>query len=302
MAPKKTSDGTILHLLNEAKKAIGGIKKDKTNTAYNYVYRGIDDALNKCGPVLADFGIVSVPRFTILSAVEKVVSAGPSKERVEVFVRVQLELQFYAPDGSHLPEPIVTLGEGIDYGSDKATSKAMSTAFKYALFLGLMLPVEEGVITDSDSFKKEDERPKANPAAGNQRGNQRAPAQGKQQPRGNQRANPKGNQKGPPPAGGIKERTLADDVRDRLKEIGCKTLEDAGMVLDFVTEGSVKDPQAYKDDPAVAKAVLEELKRASVTFTTERLLGLAGDAKKAELQSKAETVSESGSALTGEPK
>lgn len=60
-----------------------------------------------------------------------------------------MDVQFFAPDGSSICH--TACGEGLDFGGDKATNKAMSAAYKYAMFLGLAIPVDASAVEDGDS-------------------------------------------------------------------------------------------------------------------------------------------------------
>jgi hypothetical protein len=62
-------------------------------------------------------------------------------------VVVEVEFDFIsAEDGSR--HPVRTFGEGMD-SADKATNKAMSTAYKYAAFQAFCIPVE-GALDEGD--------------------------------------------------------------------------------------------------------------------------------------------------------
>lgn len=158
-----SESGKIFELLPIVRREIGGIGKDQANKAQGYKYRGIDDVLNHCGPVLAKHGITVVPRFSRPQPVTREkISLTKDKERIDSFTEIVLSLDFVAPDGSKVT--VEALGEGQDFGGDKASNKAMSAAFKYAMLLGLVIPVEAGSLDDSDSDPKEAERPKSEPA------------------------------------------------------------------------------------------------------------------------------------------
>ena len=60
----------------------------------------------------------------------------------------EIKYTFYAEDGTFVTA--VVIGEGMDSG-DKATNKAMSIAFKYALFQIFCIPTEEMADPDSES-------------------------------------------------------------------------------------------------------------------------------------------------------
>ena len=145
---EKQDDGMSIDiLLPKISREIGAIKKDRK--ASNYSYRGIDDALNYVGPALLKFGCRMSVEYSDhkVDSVEKTTSRGNVIR--EYHATISLRATFHAPDGS--TSTSVTVGEGIDQmGQDKASSKAMSNALKYALFFSLMIPVDPGELADTD--------------------------------------------------------------------------------------------------------------------------------------------------------
>lgn len=142
----------IYTLLPKVMKDLGAIRKEKKNTAKSYKFRGIEDVLNHLHPVLVQHG-VSISQQTSNHRYETFEDApangSPSKVKRIYRSFLDMTVTFYAPDGSSVSN--TAAGEGIDYNDDKATSKAMSAAYKYAIFFGLCVPVEDGEITDSDN-------------------------------------------------------------------------------------------------------------------------------------------------------
>ena len=106
-------------------KKVGVIGKDRTNPNQNYKFRGIDDVVERCGPLMAECGVVCTPR--VLSYTAGFVTSANGKPMSHVHVMV--EHKYSAADGSF--ELVTTLGEAMDTG-DKACPKAMSIALKYS--------------------------------------------------------------------------------------------------------------------------------------------------------------------------
>ena len=137
----------IATLLPALMREIGGIGKDRENSGQKYKFRGIDDVLNKVGNAAAKLGVrVEVETVDHKEDIERYEEY--NKKRFRVFARLRMILRFYAPDGSC--HTCSAVGSAIDTQGDKATNKAMSAAFKYACFLGLVIPVD-GALDDSDS-------------------------------------------------------------------------------------------------------------------------------------------------------
>ena len=145
--------GQIHELLPKVMADIGAIEKLQRNKSQNFNFRGIDDALSHCNPVLAKHGVsvsVSVREYKTATAEQK------NKDGyVQHVTRVSLlmAVSFMGGDGSIVEN--VLAGEAMDY-ADKATNKAMAAAFKYGMFFGLVIPVERQSIDDSDRTPDEE--------------------------------------------------------------------------------------------------------------------------------------------------
>ena len=115
---------------------VGHIGKTRKNQAQNYQFRGVDDVVAHVQDIMAQHGVLCVPR-----VVERERDIVPSKSGGSMAsVRLLVEHTFYAADGSSVV--CTTLGEAMDSG-DKASNKAMSAALKYALTETLLIPTYE---------------------------------------------------------------------------------------------------------------------------------------------------------------
>lgn len=113
-----------------------GIAKDRKNDQQGYKFRGIDDVYNALAPILAEFGLVVIPRILSREVTERVTQKGG----VLFYVVVEAEFDFVsASDGSKVT--VRTFGEAMDSG-DKATNKSMSAAYKYAAMQTFCIPTE----------------------------------------------------------------------------------------------------------------------------------------------------------------
>lgn len=222
----------IYEMLPKAAAQIGAVGKGSENKQQNYKYRGIDAALSACGPVLARNGISLRVKYYEIKTNRGMVKAqskgGDAYERLETHVMLMLDLSFFATDGSSITQTVP--GEGWDVGGDKATNKAMSAAMKYALYLGLCVAVEGGVLDDSDRDGKEEGGP----------------------PR---RDKPQKKWPETPPG----ETDYIKLVQKLLRDAGCKTSEDACCLLAFATEGEYREPKQYKASQADANLVVRAL-------------------------------------------
>ena len=118
----------------QAELAKTGITKDRQ--AQTYKFRGIDDVYNAIAPLLAKHGLCILPRVLNRTCVERVNKNGNAM----FYVTVDAEFDFVSTeDGTK--HTAKTFGEAMDV-SDKATNKAMSAAYKYAMFQAFCIPTE----------------------------------------------------------------------------------------------------------------------------------------------------------------
>jgi hypothetical protein len=112
-----------------------GISKGRKNQQQGYTFRGIDDVLNALAPMLANNGLVILPRCLSRVSTERESKSGGTL----FYVVVEAAFDFVASvDGSS--HTVVTFGEAMD-SADKATNKAMSAAYKYATILAFCIPL-----------------------------------------------------------------------------------------------------------------------------------------------------------------
>jgi hypothetical protein len=112
-----------------------GIAKNQTNQQEQYNFRGIDDVYNRLSPALAANRLCILPRVLERTCVERNGANGA------LLLSVSLKAAFdivCAEDGSQ--HTIESYGEALDAG-DKATSKAMTAAYKYAMLQTFCIPL-----------------------------------------------------------------------------------------------------------------------------------------------------------------
>lgn len=129
-----------------------GIAKDSRNTQQSYNFRGIDQVYNVLAPLLAKHKLIILPQVQ-----ERIVTvAKSSADKPLYFVTLKVQYWFIsAEDGSQVP--VMTYGEGMD-SADKATNKALSAAYKYAVIQTFAIPVEGTPDADAETLT-EDGRP-----------------------------------------------------------------------------------------------------------------------------------------------
>ena len=135
---------------------VGHIGKDRNNQQQGFKYRGIDDAYNALNPLLAKYGVFTVPEVLDKTREERTNAKGTTL----AFTCLRMKYTFFASDGSSVSA--IVEGEGMDSG-DKSSNKAMAVAHKYALLQVFCIPTEEQKDPDAESHevKPRDEVPKA---------------------------------------------------------------------------------------------------------------------------------------------
>tara|TARA_R110000824_G_scaffold99705_2_gene237156 strand:+ start:671 stop:1315 length:645 start_codon:yes stop_codon:yes gene_type:complete len=123
-------------LLHRVMTDIGAVEKTGRNQSQSFNFRTIDDTMNATHKAITLHGVIVAPEVVDKFSERIATKNGNPAQRVELTVRYR----FIGPKGDEVSA--VVASEGIDYG-DKATSKAMSMALKYALFQTLMIPTEE---------------------------------------------------------------------------------------------------------------------------------------------------------------
>lgn len=113
-----------------------GISKDRSNQQQGYKFRGIDDCLNALAPLLSRSNLVILPEVLEREVVERQTKSGGALFYVTVKVRYAFVNS--EDDSRH---DVVTYGEAMD-SADKATNKAMSAAYKYAVIQAFCIPTE----------------------------------------------------------------------------------------------------------------------------------------------------------------
>ena len=119
-----------------AKVGIGKDRTAQTGGQGSYKFRGIDDVYNLLASILADVGLVIVPRMLTRNVVERM--SGNNKALFYVTVEAEFDFVSAHDRSKHTAR---TFGEAMDSG-DKATNKAMSAAYKYAAFQTFCIPTE----------------------------------------------------------------------------------------------------------------------------------------------------------------
>lgn len=134
----------IFTALAEAQAAIGAVGKDGQNAYDRYAYRTIDDVMNAAHRAFVAAGVVAVPEVLEKEQIER------QSKRGELMIHTTLTVRysFFAQDGTSVSA--VVQGEGMDRG-DKSINKAMSAAYKYAMFQTLAIPTSDMIDSETES-------------------------------------------------------------------------------------------------------------------------------------------------------
>lgn len=125
----------VLRKVLKLQNSVASLGKDKTADPKmgGYKFRSIDAAMDEVGRAMREVGLIM--RTEIINSEDKQFTANG---KLWTTVTIKARYVFVDPDdGSE--HALEMVGEGRDLG-DKATSKAASMAFKYALLQGLCIP------------------------------------------------------------------------------------------------------------------------------------------------------------------
>lgn len=120
------------------------ISKSQKNLQQGFLYRGIDVVMNVFQPLLSKHKVFVVPTVLESNREERQTKSGTNM----IYTTLKVKYDFMCDDGSCVSA--VVQGEGMD-SADKSSNKAMSVAFKYALFQVFCIPTEEMIDPDSET-------------------------------------------------------------------------------------------------------------------------------------------------------
>lgn len=150
----QTAIATIQAVMRDAQ-ALG---KGERNAQQGFNFRGVDAVVNLIGPLLRKHGAFIVPEL-VSHRYETAQQEGKRGPQYVTRSVVTVAYHWHGPDGSVVTGTVA--GEAFDYG-DKATSKAMSVAFRTYLLQTLTLPTNE---PDPDTFSYGHDEPQQGQAA-----------------------------------------------------------------------------------------------------------------------------------------
>lgn len=125
---------TAIAAIIEVMREVGSIPKSSSK-ALNYQFRGIDAMLDVIAPAMRKHGLVALPSVRELYVDE--ITVGRQQTKMG-YARLTVEYRFCTDDDPR-GVAVVTSGEAMD-SSDKAINKALTQAFKNALWQTLCIP------------------------------------------------------------------------------------------------------------------------------------------------------------------
>jgi hypothetical protein len=145
--PAAGPEATIYDRLARILDELPAIGKDQTNTQQGFKYRGHDDVMAALNPLLAKHGVFLVPKTLRREPSVRTTNRGTALYEISLLVR----FEFFGTQGDSVAAEV--WGEGTDSG-DKATSKALTMAFKSALAVVLAISTHE--LSDADATSAEE--------------------------------------------------------------------------------------------------------------------------------------------------
>ena len=139
----------VYKAISEVTKALAkeGIQKNQKNQHQGFNFRGIDQVYGALAAKLPAAGLVIIPRVVSKDVTEKVNNRGTAM----FYVTLEVEYDLVSTEDGSVHTARV-LGEAMDSG-DKATSKAMSAAFKYLCFQLFSIPIEGQEDADAETHE-----------------------------------------------------------------------------------------------------------------------------------------------------
>lgn len=134
----------IYQAIPKVMEEVGCVEKNQRNLQQGFKFRGIDAVMNALYPAFVKNKVFVVPEVLEQSREERQTRNGANM----IYSVCKICYTFFAEDGSNVSAVVV--GEGMDSG-DKATNKAMASAFKYACFQVFCIPTEEMKEQDPDA-------------------------------------------------------------------------------------------------------------------------------------------------------
>ena len=122
-----------------------GVAKERINLDDGYAYRGVDEVTERLAPLLAAHKLCILPRVLTRTQRERIDPVGESL--VHVVLQVAFDLVSVEDGSMHTIEAV---GEALDH-SDKASAKAMTSAYKHAVLHAFCIPVNGRDDTDRSS-------------------------------------------------------------------------------------------------------------------------------------------------------
>jgi hypothetical protein len=121
---------------------VQSIRKSETakvqtpKSSYTYRFRGVDQVFNAAGPALRRHGVMVFQTHVEAIYARATTAAGGAMRECTVTVTYRI----YGPKGDHIE--VQSVGEGLDT-SDKATTKALTMAYRTLLVNGLTVPTDD---------------------------------------------------------------------------------------------------------------------------------------------------------------
>ncbi|MCB2048692.1 MAG: ERF family protein [Novosphingobium sp.] len=140
--------------------AENGIAKLQVNQTDGYAYRSIDDVMARLAPLLVKHRLCILPRVLERTTGDR--RAGDRSLLFGVCIKVAFDIVSVRDGSAHVIE---AYGEALDEG-DKATAKAMSAAFKQAMFQTFCIPAPEIADADASSPRPEVDIQQPDPVQG----------------------------------------------------------------------------------------------------------------------------------------
>lgn len=153
---------TIYERLCGINQDLDAIGKGSRNAQQGYAFRGIDAIADNLHPLLAKWGVICAPECLSHSLEERVTAKGTPMVQAKLWMR--WHLTGLLGDTVMISVP----SEALD-SSDKATNKALSAGFKYALTQLFTIPFTDVAESDKETPELGSKKKKSDPVKENEK-------------------------------------------------------------------------------------------------------------------------------------
>jgi hypothetical protein len=137
--PPELDRRTVHQRFIAVKNEITAVPKDQTHEQQKFPFRGIEGLYNHLKSIMAKHGLFMLPQVMKIETEERT----SHNDKAMIYRILTVDYYVYGAAGDELPRPIRVIGEAMDVGGDRASSKAQSSADKVCLIQAFKIPTAD---------------------------------------------------------------------------------------------------------------------------------------------------------------